>query len=106
MDIERGPVVNNVVLRRGHGDYTHFWMLTKQKITNGRSFSRVVESYHHEVRQRFLDALENLRLLFDFADNFTVGLISKSRENGFAHKARTVRHEDPDRLFHGTLPAR
>src|SRR5437764_1947157 len=105
MDIERSPVVDDVVFRRRHGDHTHFRMLAKQGIADPRPFSRLVESDHYEIRQGFPHALEDLRLLGDFADNFNVRLVSKGRENGFAHKARVIRDKDPDALSHGTLPA-
>src|SRR6059058_1516277 len=104
MNIERGPVIDDIILCRRHGDHAYFGMLPKQNIANQRPFFRMVESDDHEIRVRSIHALGNLRLFRDFTDNFYVGLVGKGRENGFAHKARAIRHEYPDGLFHGHAP--
>ena len=41
----------------------------------------------------------------DFTNNFYVGLICKRCQYNFSHEAGMVRHEDPNRFFHGTLRA-
>src|SRR5215469_17019788 len=106
MDIERGPVIDDAILRQCHGDDSDFRMLAKQGVADPWSFSWMVETDHHKIRRRLSHALENLRLFFDFANNFNVRLVGKSRQDGFAHQARMVRHKDPDGLFHGTLPCK
>src|SRR5215469_10351328 len=68
MDIERSPVVNDVVLRWRHGNHAHFRILVKQSVTDQRAFAWVVESDHHEIRQSSPYALENLGFVLDFAD--------------------------------------
>src|SRR5713226_8137006 len=60
MNLERSPVVNDVVLRRCHGDYAHFGMLAEQLITDRRTPARLVKRDDHEIRQSLLDALGNL----------------------------------------------
>src|SRR5690349_21693806 len=104
MDIDLSPVINNVVLRRRHSDYTHFRMLAKQKAANGRQCYWLGDSDHHEIRKRSFHTLGYLRLILDLANDFNVGLVGESCEDGFAHKPRMVRHEDPDGFFHGHTP--
>src|SRR5258708_15858237 len=103
MNIERGPVVNDCVLLRRDCDDAHLRMLAEQLVTNAWPFAGLVERDDHEIGQGFLYALEDLRFLGDFPDNFNVGLIRKCREDEFAHQPRTICDEDPDRFFHGTL---
>src|SRR6266571_2884969 len=78
-------------------------MLTQQIVTDARSYAWLVERNHHKIWQSLPHILENLRLIGDFTNNFNVGLICERCENNLSHKPRTIRHEDPDSLFHGTL---
>src|SRR6266700_33006 len=79
MNIERSPVVNDVVVLRLERDDDEIWQ----------------GSFH---------ALGNLRLLGDFPDNFDVGLIRERCKYDFPHEPRTIRYEDPDSFFHCSLP--
>src|SRR5205807_10091781 len=104
MNIERSPVIDDIILCRRHRNHAHFRILVKQSVTDQRPFAWVVESDHHEIRQSSFHALKKFRFILYFGDNFNVGLVGKSGENGFSHKARTIRHEDPDEFFHVALP--
>src|SRR5216684_5619286 len=106
MNIERGPVVNDVVLLRRDCDDSHLRMLAEQLVTNAWPFAGLVERDDHEIWHGFLDGLGNLRLFGDFPDNFDVGLIRECCEYEFPDESRTIRHEDPHSSFHWALPAR
>src|SRR5258708_312179 len=103
MNLERSPVVNDGVLLRRDCDDAHLRVLAEQLVTNAWPSAGLVERDDHEIGQGSLYALEDLRLLGDFPDNFNVGLIRECREDEFAHQPRTICDEDPDRFFHGTL---
>src|SRR2546425_5182295 len=80
-------------------------MLAEQIVTDAWPLPGVVERNDHEIWHGLLHILENLRLIRDLTDNFNVGLVREGCENGLSHKPGTVRHEDPDKFFHCTLPA-
>src|SRR6267143_2028251 len=105
MNVERSPVVNDVVVLWRHGDDAHLRMLAEQIITDAWPPAWLVQRDDHEVWQRPLHVLGDLGIVGDLTDNFDVWLICESCEDGFAQQTRTVRHEDPDSFFHGTLPA-
>src|SRR6267378_199530 len=81
-------------------------MLAEQLVTNGRPSVRVVKRDDHEIRQSFLYALGNFRLVADFPNNFDVRLIGKRCEYELSHEPRTIRHEDSDSFFHCVLRGR
>jgi hypothetical protein len=105
MDIERSPVVNDIILGRGHRDDAHFRMLAKKIVTDRRPAARLVKRDDDEIRPGSIHALDNLGLIRDFTDDLDVSLVRKSRENRFAHETRAVCHKDPNNLFHCVLPA-
>ncbi len=105
MDIESGPVVSDIVVRRCHCDDAHLRIVAEQLVTDGRPSARLVERYDHEMGQGLLHTLRNLGLLCDLTDNFNFRLISKSCKNDLPHEPGMVRHEDANRFFHGTLHA-
>src|SRR5260370_20710779 len=105
MNVERSPVVNDVVLLRRDCNDTHFRILAEQLVTNLWPCAGVVERDDHIIWQGSLYVLGNVRLLCDFPDNFEVGLIRERCEYEFPHKPRMIRHEDPDSFFHSALPA-
>src|SRR6266852_5112962 len=106
MNLERRPVVNDVVFFRGDCDDAHLGVFAKQLVTNSWPFAGVVKCDDHEIWQSSLYALGNLGLVADFADNFDVGLIRECCEYEFSHKPRTIRHKDPDNFFHYVLSER
>src|SRR5882672_580117 len=75
MDIERGPVVNDIVLRRRHRDDAHFRMFTQQVVTDAWSFPRAVERDDHKIWESLLHTLDDFRIVNDLTDNFNVGLV-------------------------------
>src|SRR5260370_33609014 len=103
MNVERSPVVNDVVLLRRDCNDTHLRVLAEQLVTNVWPCAGVVERDDHEIWQGSLYALRNLRLLTDFADNFDVGLIRERCEYELSHEPGTICHEHPDNLFHCAL---
>src|SRR6266702_3069480 len=104
MNVERSPVVNDVVVLRRDRDDAHLRMLTQQIVTDAGSYARLVERDDHEIWQGSFHALGNLRLLGDFPDNFDVGLIRECCKYDFPHEPRAIRYEDPDSLFHCVYP--
>src|SRR5580700_1576063 len=105
MDIERGPVVNDIILRRGHCYYAHFWMFAKEIVADAWPAAGLIERDDHEIRPGPIHALDNLRVVGHFTDDLNVSLIRKSRENCFAHEPRAVCHKDTYSFFHRALPA-
>src|SRR4030081_3386551 len=102
MNIERSPVVNDVVVLWRHSDDAHLRMLAQQVVTDTRPCARLVERNDHEIWQGPLYGLNDFRFVGDLTDNFNVGLVGEGCKNGLAHETRTIRHEDPDGFFHGT----
>ncbi len=103
MNLKRSPVVNDGVLLRRDCDDAYLRVLAEQLVTNAWPLAGLVKRDDHEIGQGPLYALEDLRLLGDFPDNFKVGLIRERREDEFPHEPRVICDEDPDRFFHGTL---
>src|SRR5260370_10048383 len=104
MNVERSPVVNDVVLLRRDCNDTHLRVLAEQLVTNVWPCAGVVERDDHEILQGSLYALRNLRLLTDFADTFDPGLIRARCEHELSHDPRQTCHANPDNFFHCPLP--
>ena len=105
MNLQRSPVIHNVVALRRNRDYVYVRMLPKQKVTDERPRTRLIERNDHEMRHGFPHALRYLRFVCNLTNNFYVRLIGKGCEDNFSHEAGMVRHEDTNGLFHGTLRA-
>src|SRR5260370_37590091 len=103
MNVERSPVVNDVVLLRRDCNDTHLRVLAEQLVTNVWPCAGVVERDDHEIWQGSLYALRKLRLLIDFAENFDVGLILERWEYELSHEPGTSCHEHRDNFFHCEL---
>src|SRR5580704_2183449 len=101
MNVERGPVINDVVLCGGHCDDTHLRMFTEQVVTQTRPSARLIKRDNHEIWQGPLDTLHDFRIVGNLADDFYVRLVCKSCEKSLPHETRTVGHENADGFFHG-----
>src|SRR5579863_2040463 len=104
MDIEGGPVVNDVVVCRRYCDDPHFRMLAEQVIANRWPSAGLIERDNHKIRQSPLHTLHDFRIVNDLPDNFDVRLVREGGQDGLPHETRAVRHEDADGFFHEVLP--
>src|SRR5260370_3867086 len=105
MDIERSPIINDVIVLRSNSDDAHLRMFTEKVVTDARSFPRPVERNDHKTWQGPVYGLNDFRFVGDLTDNFNVGLVGEGCENSLPHETGTVCHENPDGFFHRTLPA-
>src|SRR5882724_6496525 len=103
MDIDRCPVINDVIFFWCYGDHSDLRMFAEQLVANRRSSARLVQTDNDKIWTRLVNGCENLRLVGEFAHNLYIWLVGERGKNQLAQQSRTVRHKDPYHFFHGTL---
>src|SRR5258708_35153418 len=103
MDIQRGPIADGAILGGRHGADAHFRMCAENRVADIGALSRHIQTDHKKIGQSLMHALGNFRLVSHFSDDFDARLIRQRLKNRFPHEPRSVSHEDPNCLVHGSL---
>src|SRR5262249_2855931 len=86
MDVQRCPIADRIVFVRSNRDNAQFWIVMKERVTNGGPLSRLLGRNDQEIGRSFLDVVRYVCFFSHLTNDFDPGLFCEGFEQQLSHQ--------------------